>query len=129
MNRSHVPVLISKGGDSTRRPDFSADEYRTLIRELPSWIDKGREGKSRDMRHLLRDYVLILANTGIRHGTEADNLRWKHITLFEEKGDVFLEMSVRGKTGRRDIICRSGTVNCLKRIQGWCPDVADKSFE
>jgi len=120
MNRSHVPVLINKGRDSTRRPDFSADEYRTLIRTLPSWIDKGREGKSRDMRLLLRDYVLILANTGIRHGTEADNLRWKHITLFAEKGDVFLEMSVRGKTGRRDIICRSGTVNYLKRIQGWC---------
>ena len=129
MNRSHVPVLINKGKDSTRRPDFSVDEYRKLIRVLPSWIDKKREGKSRDMRHLLRDYVLILANTGIRHGTEADNLRWKHITLFEEKGDVFLEMSVRGKTGRRDIICRSGTVNYLKRIQGWCPDVADKSFE
>ena len=29
----------------------------------------------------------------------------------------------------RDIICRSGTVNYLKRIQGWCPDVADMSFE
>jgi len=72
---------------------------------------------------------LILANTGIRHRTEADNLRWKHITLFEDKGDVFLEMSVRGKTGRRDIICRSGTVNYLKRIQGWCPEVADMSFE
>ena len=115
-----MPVLINKGRDSTRRPDFSADEYRTLIRTLPSWIDKGREGKSRDMRHLLRDFVLILANTGIRHGTEADNLRWKHITLFEEKGGVVLEMSVRGKTGRRDIICRSGTVNYLKRIQGWC---------
>jgi hypothetical protein len=129
MNRSHVPVLINKGRDSTRRPDFSTDEYRKLIRVLPSWIDKGHEGKSRDMRHLLRDYVLILANTGIRHGTEDDNLRWKHITLFEEKGDVFLEMSVRGKTGRRDIICRSGTNNYLKRIQGWCPDVADMSFE
>ncbi|MDP4064711.1 hypothetical protein IMCC1933_05790 [Rhodobacteraceae bacterium IMCC1933] len=121
--------LVKQGRDSTRRPDFSADEYRSLIRTLPSWIDKGREGKSRDMRHLLRDYVLILANTGIRHGTEADNLRWKHITLFEEKGDVFLEMSVRGKTGRRDIICHSGTVNYLKRIQDWCPDVADMSFE
>ena len=124
-----MPVLINKGRDSTRRPDFSADEYRKLIRVLPSWIDKGREGKSRDMRHLLRDYVLILANTGIRHGTEADNLRWKHITLFEEKGDVFLEMSVRGKTGRRDIICRSDPVNYLKRIQGWCPNVTDMSFE
>jgi hypothetical protein len=86
MNRSHVPVLINKCRDSTRRPDFSAYECRKLIRILPSWIDKGREGKSRDMRHLLRDYVLILANTGLRHGTEADNLRWKHITLFEEKG-------------------------------------------
>ncbi|MDB3912486.1 DUF3604 domain-containing protein, partial [Paracoccaceae bacterium] len=37
------------------------------------------------------------------------NLRWKHITLFEEKGGVVLEMSVRGKTGRRDIICRTYT--------------------
>ena len=38
-------------------------------------------------------------------------------------------MSVRVKTGRRDIICRSGTFNYLKRIQGWCLDVADMSFE
>jgi hypothetical protein len=45
---------------------------------------------------------LILANTGIRHGTDADHLRWKHITLFEEKGDVFMEMNVRGKMGRGD---------------------------
>jgi integrase len=129
MNRSHVPVLINKGRDSTRRPDFSREEYRKLIRTLPSWIDKGREGKSRDMRHLLRDYVLILANTGIRHGTEAQNLRWKHVTLFEEQGEQFLEMSVRGKTGRRDIICRSGTVNYLQRIQERCPDISDVSFE
>ena len=82
------------------------------------------------MRHLLRDYVLILANTGIRHGTEADNLRWKHITLFEEKGDVFLESApLSGNRHQVHIICRSGTVNYLKRIQGWCPDVADMSFE
>lgn len=123
-----MPLLINKGRGSTRRPDFSADEYHKLIRVLPSWIDKGHEGKSRAMRHLLRDYVLILANTGIRHGTEADNLRWKHITLFEEKGDVFLEMSVHGKTRRRDIICRGGRINYLKRIRSWCPDVAYMSF-
>jgi hypothetical protein len=68
------------------------------------------------MRHLLCDYVLIPANTGIQHGIEADNLRWKHITLFEKEGDVFVEMSVLGETRRRDIICRSGTVNYLKCI-------------
>jgi integrase len=30
----------------------------------------------------LRDYVLILANTGMRHGTEAMNLKWRHIEWF-----------------------------------------------
>jgi hypothetical protein len=81
------------------------------------------------MRHLLRDYILILANTGMRHGTEAENLCWKHISLFEDKGLKYLEMSVTGKTGRRDIICRAGTINYLKRIQSRCPDIADMSFE
>jgi integrase len=129
MNKSQVPVLVNKGRDSVRRPDFTREEYATLIRKLPSWIDAGREGKSRDMRHLLRDYILILANTGMRHGTEAENLRWKHISLFEDKGLKYLEMSVTGKTGRRDIICRAGTINYLKRIQSRCPDIADMSFE
>ena len=120
---------VNKGRDSVRRPDFTREEYATLIRKLPSWIDAGREGKSRDMRHLLRDYILILANTGMRHGTEAENLCWKHISLFEDKGLKYLEMSVTGKTGRRDIICRAGTINYLKRIQSRCPDIADMSFE
>ena len=42
---------------------------------------------------------------------------------------VFCPLHSGGGGGRRDIICRSGTVNYLKRIQGWCPDVADMSFE
>ena len=71
----------------------------------------------------------MLANTGIRHGTEALNLQWKHITLFEEGGLQYLEMSVRGKTGRRDIICRSGTINYLKRIHGRSEDIKHIPFE
>lgn len=129
INRTHVPVLINKGRDSTRRPDFRRDEYAKMIRTFPSWVDAGREGKSRDMRHLLRDYVLILANTGIRHGTEAENLRWKHIDLFEEKGQKYLEMHVDGKTGGRDLICRTNTISFLKRIQSLSPDIADMTFE
>jgi integrase len=129
MNRTHVPVLINKGRDSQRRPDFRREEYRKMLARLPSWVDEGRDGKSRDMRHLLRDYVLILANTGIRHGTEAQNLRWKHIHLFTEDGLTYLEMHVSGKTGPRDLICRAGTINYLKRIQSRCPDITDMSFE
>jgi integrase len=65
----------------------------------------------------------------MRHGTEALNLNWKHITLFEENDLQYLEMSVTGKTGRRDIICRSGTINYLKRIHERAEDLNHMSFE
>ena len=81
------------------------------------------------MRYLMRAYLLLLANKGMRHGTEALTLSWKHITLFEEDGLQYLEMSVRGKTGRRDIICRSGTINYLKRIHERRNDIKHIPFE
>ena len=129
LAHKNVPLLVNRGEKSERRPDFTREEYRSLIRRLPHWIDQGKAGKPTDMRHLMRDYVLILANTGMRHGTEAQNLRWKHVTLFEEGGLQYLEMSVSGKTGRRDIICRSGTVDFLKRIHARSADIQHIPFE
>jgi integrase len=124
-----VPLMVNRGEKSERRPDFTREEYATLIRKMPSWINLGKAGKPTDMRHLMRDYVLIMANTGMRHGTEALNLKWKHVTLFEEKDLQYLEMSVSGKTGRRDIICRSGTINYLKRIHERSEDIRHIPFE
>jgi len=124
-----VPLMVNRGEKSERRPDFTREEYATLIRKIPSWINLGKAGKPTDMRHLMRDYVLIMANTGMRHGTEALNLKWKHVTLFEEKDLQYLEMSVSGKTGRRDIICRSGTINYLKRIHERSDDIKYIPFE
>ena len=111
-----VPILANKGEEGTRRPDFSLDDYRTLIRKLPSWIKGGKKGKSQTMRALLRDYVLVLANTGMRHGTEAQNLRWKHVTVFTESGLDYVEFYLHGKTKPREAIGRSGTIDYLKRI-------------
>ena len=125
----NVPLLFNKGEKSERRPDFTREEYATMIRKMPHWITKGKAGKPTDMRYLMRDYVLIMANTGMRQGTEALNLKWKDVTLFEEKDLQYLEMSVSGKTGRRDIICRSGTINYLKRIHERCDDIKHIPFE
>ena len=129
LAQKDVPILLNKGEKSERRPDFTREEYATTIRKLPHWIKQGKAGKPTDMRYLMRDYVLVLANTGMRHGTEALNLNWKHVTLFEENGLQYLEMSVTGKTGRRDIICRSGTINYLKRIHERSDDIKHMSFE
>lgn len=129
MSKNQVPSLLNKGRDTQRRPDFTQDEYRRLIANFPAWIEKGRKGKSKEMRLLLRDYVLILANTGMRAGTEVDNLLWQHVRVFREDGKEYLEMTVNGKTGRRDIICRANTVNYLKRIHGRSDDIKGMTFE
>lgn len=129
MSKNQVPTLINKGRDAARRPDFTQEEYRTLTAKFPAWIEKGRKGKSHDMRLLLRDYVLILANTGMRPGTETDNLLWQHVRVFTDGGKDYLEMSVNGKTGRRDIICRANTVTYLKRIHERCDDIKGMTFE
>ncbi|TQM92405.1 tyrosine-type recombinase/integrase [Roseinatronobacter monicus] len=123
------PKPINDGLKTESRGSFTLEEYEVIYKGLRKWPAATDHSKTAATREVLRDYVLILANTGIRHGTEAENLRWKHIHLFEEGGLTFLEMSVSGKTGQRDLICRASTINYLKRIQSRCPDIADMTFE
>lgn len=129
MAKSQVPVLENKGRDAQRRPAFSLDEYEKLYRGLRRWAKQGRKGKSRAMRELLRDYVLILANTGIRSGTEAQNLRWRHVKVIKDNDQLYLEVSVDGKTGRRQLIARHACVTYLKRIHARCRDIAGIDFD
>jgi hypothetical protein len=60
------------------------------------------------MRELLRDYVLILVNSGIRHGIEAQNLCWKHIRIEKDKRTQqnMLLFYVKGKTNGRELVAR-----------------------
>jgi integrase len=127
--KSQIPELENKGQVSMRRPDFTLDEYRKIFRGLRKWVKNGRAGKSTQMRLLLRDYVLILANTGMRHGTEAQNLRWKHINLINQDGRQYVGMWVKGKTKLRELIARSSCLVYLKRIHSRCADIAHLSFE
>jgi hypothetical protein len=68
------------------------------------------------MRELLRDYVLILANTGMRHGTEAQNLCWKHVSIIEQNGRSYVAMWVKAKTKERELIARHSCLSDLKWI-------------
>jgi len=40
---------------------------------------------------------LIMANTVMRHGTEAHNLKWPHINHFDERVQPHLATSVTGE--------------------------------
>jgi integrase len=139
LTNSNRPKLETKGKKSTRRPAFELNEIQAVINNFESWIERARSERSKEMRQLMRDYVELLIDTGARPGNELMNLKWKQIkfsmnpksTNTDQKvvyddgteEEVVLtdlnrivEMTVSGKTGTRQIIGRSPTVNVLERI-------------
>ena len=127
--KSQIPLLQNKGVKSERRPNFTLDEYKQLGRFMRCWINAGKEGKSTDMRYLLRDYVHILANTGMRHGTEAYGIKWKHLSWHMNEGTRVLMVSVDGKTGQRELVARHNTIRYFKRLHSRAIDLQHLSFE
>ena len=122
-------IRMTLGRKSSARPAFTLNEYRSMVQKLRHWATQGRTAKTREMRELLRDYVLILANTGIRHGTEAQSLRWRNIEWIEKDRQRFLRLSVSGKIGMRSLIARVNTEDYLKRIQSRFPSLAKMTFD
>jgi integrase len=97
----------------SHRTNFDASDWAKLTRFLREWVKKGKSGegggKERE-RILLTNYVLILANTGIRVG-EARILRWRDIhTDKDNKGSPIIVLSVKGKTGVREVVARDFAV-------------------
>ena len=104
---------------ANRRPHFDDKDWAKLTRFLREWVKEGKNKSGpiyRD-RLMLTNYVLVLANTGIRVG-EARGLKWSDIDTFvgdDEKENVVLQ--VRGKTGNREVVARTNAVkDYLKRI-------------
>ncbi len=127
--QSQVPKMKNNGAKGTAREAFSLSEYKSLTSYMPHWVDKGHTEKSKMMRRLLRDYVLFLANTGIRHGTEAMGLRWRDIEWITKDGQRYLQLTVNGKVGKRQAIARHNTEDYLKRLQSRRSHIANLTFD
>ena len=116
--------MKNKGAKGTPREAFSLSEYNSLTSFMPTWAKKGHMEKTVQMRELLRDYVLILANTGMRHGTEALNLKWRDVEWITKDGQRYIQFTINGKTGKRTLIARHNTEDYLRRIQTRFADLA-----
>ena len=89
------------------RPAFERWEYRKLWKALCRRIKAARDKRTKASRELLRSYVLVLANSGIRTG-EANKLKVTDVHSFkDDKQRNNYRLVVRGKTGERDAIVRS----------------------
>jgi integrase len=127
--RVPVPKLTTKGEKGTTRPAFSEDEIKHLLLFMDGWQHEGLRAVEKEMRPLLRDYVEMLLLTGMRHGTEAMGICWRHLEWHTDKGVRYLRIWVDGKTGGRWLIAKHRAVEVLKRLHARQRDICDLSFE
>jgi integrase len=111
-----LKVTASQRGGDPRRPAFSSEEWNVLTRNVLSWVNgKGKYANDRvneyhrHQRIQLRYYILFLASTGIRSGTETRFMKWADIEFKEDH----LKIRIRSATkmGRsRIVISQPGAV-------------------
>ena len=112
-----VPRLSRRGPKSTARPGFTAAEIEQLITYLPQWVEAGgHRDTGRQMKRLLRDYVELLINTGMRCGKESMNMCWQHIEWYTDRDQRYLRIWVSGKTGGRWLIAKHKAAAALERL-------------
>jgi len=122
--QQQIPKIKNTGAKGQAREAFSKSEYASLTSFMVKWSEKGHTEKTKQMRALLRDYILVLANTGMRHGTEAINLKWTDIAFIKRGEEKYLQMTVSGKRGRRTLIARHHTEVYLERLYKRQPHLA-----
>ena len=124
-----IPKLTSRGLTGKTRPAFTESEIQQLLAFMEPWSRSGRLSVEREIRPLTRDYVEFLLLTGIRHGTEAMNVRWKDIEWHTHNGVRYLRIWVSGKTGSRFLIAKHRLIDVLKRLHARQHDICEQSFE
>ncbi|MDC0012948.1 site-specific integrase [Octadecabacter sp.] len=123
------PSLINKGKSADSRGSFTDEEYKFIYTKMRTWYQSAHREDTRETRAVLRNYILFLANTGVRHGTEALGLKWKNISWFTKDDERFLTIYVSGKTGGRELIARDNTEQYLDRQRAMNEGLANQTFD
>ena len=112
-----VPEIRLKTLRPFPRPDVPEAEWDRLCAYLDQYVTKAKDRRRRRERLYLQQYILILANTGVRVG-EARKLKWRDVSETRTlTSDLRLVLTVRGKTGEREVVCNEGVEDYLDRLR------------
>ena len=114
-----VPEVHIKSGKVNARPDIPEVEWHRLTRFLPLYVDRAQDKRRQRERFYLALYILIMGNTGLRIG-EARRLKWRDVSTTRTLTDeVRAILSVRGKTGEREVVCNKGVERYLDELRSF----------
>ncbi|MGO6982506.1 tyrosine-type recombinase/integrase [Rhizobium leguminosarum] len=100
---AHLPDLsmpYKSAEKISHRAWFSSEEYKRLYTATRNRVDRHENGRFQWHAEQLHDYVLFMANTGLRPD-EANRLQYRDVEIVEdeETKDTILLIQVRGKRG------------------------------
>jgi integrase len=126
---------VSHARGVVRRPTFTDAEWKRVYEHLREWVREsivttpspkggtlnrsGPNALHRYQRELLRNYLLFMANSGLRPN-EARQLLWQDVHTEEDedaKPALIVEVAPTTKTGARSVVCREGTEFYLDRLK------------
>jgi integrase len=120
--RDHLKALVNEKPDSTVPKNNGRFSKQQKGAKRPHDLH-------RYQRQVLRELVLILANTGLRIG-EALALRWSDLKRKKTRtGFEYMYLQIRnGKTGPREVVPKSDAVNYFARLKAICAHTESEDF-
>jgi integrase len=112
---AEVPETNPPKAATERRPTFTLDEWRVIVRKARQWVAEGKQKAVFRDRLVSQQCFLILANTGMRIG-ELRTLRWGDLRTVNTESGTRLVAHVRGKTGAREVVFQEGADAYVKRL-------------
>lgn len=117
----HIPNLsppYKSSGKIGHRAWFSPDEYKRLYTATRERATKPLKRRWKWHCEQLHDYVLFMANTGLRPD-EAARLQYRDVNIVDDyaTGETILEIEVRGKRGVGYCKSTTGAVRPFTRLQ------------
>ena len=118
----YLPDLTApfkSSGKITHRAWFSPSEYKALYEATRERAKNPIQPRWKGPSEQLHDYVLFMANTGLRPD-EAAHLQFRDVTIVTDDatGDRILEIEVRGKRGVGYCKSMPGAVIPFERLKG-----------
>jgi integrase len=117
---SAIPSLSAPyktSGKITHRAWFSPEEYKQLYEATRDRVEHPRHNRHRNAYVELHDYVLFMANTGLRPD-ESMRIEFRDVKIVDDRdsGQTILEIDVRGKRGVGFCKSMPGAVHPFQRV-------------
>ena len=94
VNQGQTPVWSEIRKSISYRNAMQREEYRVLYTYLRNWHKAVKQERDIYQRQLVRDFILILANTGMRFG-EARRIKWNFVEIKNSPTSKYPNVHIR----------------------------------